>query len=235
MVHAGFSYVAVGRLPRSGSPWDRAIIAPVEALWRLHARPAGHEEGSHRLGPPWGESETAGASAIVVKPRSVADAYRLRARYRDAETMAVFPAEALVPMYLVLGDARDLMSLMGLVTQTLVVAAVLRAVFASLAHRRRQLGVLRALGASRRYVFLTVWLHVSVLVGLGAAAGLCLGWGGAWALSAVLHARTGVGLPVTISWTEVAAAASLAVAGALVAAIPSWHAYRQPVSALLRG
>ena len=64
-------------------------------------------------------------------------------------------------------------------TQALVVGAVLLAVFASLSQRRRQLGVLRALGASRRYVFLAVWLHVSFLVALGAGLGVLLGWGGA--------------------------------------------------------
>ena len=234
-LHTGFAYVAVGRLARSGSPWDRAIIAPVEALWRLHARPTGHAEGSLRLGPPWDEDRLAGASAIIIKPRSVADAYRLRARYRDSATMAVFPAEVLFDMYAVLGDARDLLWLVALATQALVVAAILLAVFASLSQRRRQLGVLRALGASRRYVFLAVWLHVSLLVALGAGLGVVLGWGGARALSAVLHARTGVSLPVALSWTEIGMAASLAAVGAVLAAIPSWHCYRQPVSSLLRG
>jgi ABC-type Fe3+/spermidine/putrescine transport system ATPase subunit len=227
-------HVAVGRLSRTGSPWDRAIVAPVEALWRLHARPTGHGEDAHRLGPPWEGSHLAGASAVVVKPRSVADAYRLRGRYRDAEIMAVFPAEVLVEMYAKLGDARDLLSLIGGVTQALVGGAVLLGVFASLTHRRRQLGVLRVLGASRRYVFLAVWAHVTLLVSSGAALGLLLGWGVAWALSGLLWAKTGVGLPVAISWTEVAAVVALVASGAMLALVPAWHAYRQPVSGLLR-
>jgi len=234
-VHEGFSYVAVGRLPRLGSAWDRAIVAPVESLWRLHSRPSGHREGSERLGPPWEGDQIAGASAIVVKPQSVADAYRLRARYRGAETMAVFPAEVLIDMYAMLGDARDLLWLIALVTQALVVAAVLLAVFASLSQRRRQLGVLRALGAARRYVFLAVWLHVSLLVALGAGGGLLMGWAGATVLSTALHARTGISLPVAISWPEIALVATLAAVGAFLAAIPSWLSYRQPVSSLLRG
>ena len=233
--HAGFSYIAVGRLARSGSPWDRAIIAPVEALWRLHARPTGHAEGSLHLGPPWDGARVAEVSAIVVKPRSVADAYRLRARYRDGEAMAVFPAEVLVQMYALLGDARDLLRVIAAATQALVVAAVLLTVLASLGQRRRQLGVLRALGASRWYVFLAVWLHVSLLVAMGALLGLGLGWAGARGLSAVLHARTGVSVPAAISTTELAMVAALTAVGLVLAAIPSWQCYRQPVRALLRG
>src|SRR5262249_54735053 len=41
-LHEGFRYVVVGRLPPLGTPWDRAVIAPVEAVWALHSRPGAH-------------------------------------------------------------------------------------------------------------------------------------------------------------------------------------------------
>jgi putative ABC transport system permease protein len=233
-VHEGFRYVVVGRMPRLGGPWDHAIVAPVEALWRLHARPTGHGAGVERVGPPWDGAELAGVSAIVVKPRSVADAYRLRARYREGETMAVFPAEVLVELYAMLGDARTLLSVFALATQALVIAAVLLAVFAAEATRRRQLGVLRALGASRVYVFVVVWLNVTAIVAAGAAGGLLLGWAGALGVSRLLQARTGVALPVAVGGQELALLAALIVLGILLAALPAWRSYRRPVSSLLR-
>ena len=148
--------------------------------------------------------------------------------------MAVFPAEVLVVLYGMLGDARDLLALIALATQGLVVLAVLLTVFATLAQRRRQLGVLRALGASRVYVFAAVWLHVTLLVASGAVVGLALGWGTATGLAAVLHAKTGVVLPVTISSREVALVAGLMAIGSGLALAPSWLSYRQPVSVALR-
>ena len=233
-VHGGFEYTVVGRMPRLGSPWDRAIVAPVEALWALHARPRGHAPGSERIGPPWDGAEVGGVSAVVVKPRSVADAYRLRTRHRNEQTMAVFPAEVLVELYGMLGDARDVLALIAVVTQVLVVLAVFLAVFASLAQRRRQLGVIRALGASRAYVFAAVWLHVTLLLVSGAVLGLALGWAGAQGLAALVHARTGLTLPVAIAGPEIAMTLALALIGAALAAIPSWRCYRQPVAASLR-
>ena len=233
--HTGFQYTVVGRMPGVGSAWDRAIVAPVEALWALHARPRGHPPGSEQIGPPWSAAHLSAVSAIVVKPRSVADAYRLRARHTDAQTMALFPAEVLVELYAVLGDARDVLALVALVTQALVVVAVLLAVVASLAQRRRQLGVIRALGASRFYVFAAVWLHVSLLVASGAVIGLGAGWLGARALSMVVHARTGIPVPVTISVQEVAMAFALAAIGAGLATVPAWRRCAEPVSAALRG
>ena len=152
--HADLTYSVVGRLPPLGTPWDRAILAPVEAVWWLHALPTGHRDdrppqpppaapdfSGVRLGAPWDAEPLGRVPAVVVTPASVGDAYRLRGAYRGAGTMAVFPAEVLVELYARLGDARDLLAAIALATQVLVVGAVLLAVFASL----------RSAAASLRY------------------------------------------------------------------------------------
>ena len=228
-------YVVVGRMPRMGTPWDRAIVVPVEAVWKVHGLSSGHADGNGRIGPPWDGADVPGTPAIAVKPKTVADAYKLRGKYRTEGTTAVFPAEVLVELYSLLGDARDLLAAISVATQALVLAAILLAVFASLALRRRQLAVLRALGASRGYVFAVVWTHVSLMILLGAGLGLCLGWLGAVALSAVLSARTGIALPVTLASQEIWMVVAVIGVGMLLAAIPSWSSYRHSVSSGLRG
>src|SRR5262249_494120 len=40
--HEGLTYVVVGRRPWLGSPWDRAILTSVEAVWAAHSLPTGH-------------------------------------------------------------------------------------------------------------------------------------------------------------------------------------------------
>ncbi len=180
-VHHGFDYTVVGRLPVTGTPWDNAIIVPVEAVWLVHALPSGHpaaatgeaadhdDEAENKIpiGPPWLEAEMPGVPAIVVKANSVGDAYRLRAELRRGGTTAVFPAEILLDLYSTLGDARDVLAMISIAAQALVVAAVLLAVFAVLAARRRQLAVLRALGASRSFVFALVWCQVMTMIAAG--------------------------------------------------------------------
>jgi putative ABC transport system permease protein len=240
--HAGFAYEVVGRMPELGNPWDRAILVPIEAVWWIHGQPTGHaanaglgdDFAAYEIGPPFDGERVHGVPAIVVKPEGVADAYVVRQRFRGEETMALFPAEVLVQLYNILGDVRALMAGIAVLTQVLVIGAVLLAVFASLAQRRRQIGVLRALGASRSYVFASVWLHVSLMVALGALLGLGFGYAGAWALSAIFAAETAISLPVALTLREVGLVAVLIVVGLLLALVPAIAVYRQPVAAALR-
>lgn len=250
-VHEHIHLTVVGRMSRQGTPWDRAIIGPIEASWAVHGLAGGvsfpaasvattdhvgraRDGAAPRVGPPWPAAELPGVPAIVVKPRTVADAYRLRARYGRGATMAVFPAEVLTELYARLGDARDVLALISIGTQALVIGAVLLAVFAALDQRRRKLAVLRALGASRMFVFATVWLQVMVMVVGGAVLGLALGAAGAFALSEILRQRTGITLPVAITAQELALALAIIAVGGVLAVIPAWSAYRQSVATALR-
>jgi putative ABC transport system permease protein len=232
-LHQGVEHRVVGRLPRLGTPWDRAILVPIEAVWRTHARPSGHPPGLERIGPPW-ETGPSGVSAIVVRPASVADAYRLRGRFRTSDSLAIFPAEVLMDLHATLGDARDLLAAIALLTQGLVVAAVMLAVLASQAQRRRLFGVLRALGASRAYVMAAVWIQVSALVAAGGLAGLVLGWAAALATSGMVQSRTGLTLTPTVAGPEIRLVGWLILVSALGALLPAWRAHRRPVASLLR-
>ena len=250
--HHEFSYTVVGRLPRQGNPWDKAIVGPIEAVWWVHALPVGHKLDDAKvwpagaagepdlsavpIGPPWDESELAGVPAIVVKPTSFAAAYSLRSTYRSAEhgTVAVFPAEVLVQLHARLGDIRDLVATISVMTQVLVIGAVLLAVLASLSQRRRLIGVVRALGASRAFVFATVWLNVALTLVAGALLGLLVGWGGAYAVSAIFAERTSISLPVAITGSELRLVALIILIGFLLATIPAARAYRSSVADALR-
>ena len=249
--HGGFSYRVVGRLPRLGNPWDRAIVAPIEAVWWVHALPLGHAIDEAKLypsgpdappdwsaiplGPPWVAAELTGVPAIVVKPTSFGAAYQLRQKYRSREgTMAVFPAEVLIQLYGLLGDVRDLVAVISVLTQVLVIGAVLLAVLASLAQRRRLIAVLRALGASRGFVFATVWLSVALMLGVASLLGLALGYVAALGLSRVFAAETSIALPVAIAAPELLLVLAIVLVGLLLATIPAALTYRGSVSAGLR-
>jgi putative ABC transport system permease protein len=244
-VHDSESFTVVGRLPVQGTPWDWAILVPVEAVWHAHGLSGSRSEFGGALGSSFqapveldeGASEqesNPGVPAIVVKPRGVAEAYQLRATYRTGQTQAFFPAEVLVELYQTLGDVRDAMSLLAWATQVLVIAAVWITVLMTLELKRSQLALLRAFGASRGFLFLGIWLHVEAMVLTGVVLGLGLGWLGAWGLSWGFAQQSGLFLPVRLSWPELQMALILLASGGVLGLLPGWSAYRRSVREALQ-
>src|SRR5262249_9311715 len=127
-----------------------------------------------------------------------------------------------------------LLAIVALLTQALVVAAVMLAVLAGQAERRRLFGVLRALGASRTYVFAAVRLHATCVITGGGLVGLGPRWQTAGLVCHVVRARTGLLVIAGVSAPEIRLVVTLIVAGAVAALVPAWRAHRQPVASLLR-
>lgn len=273
-VHEGTTYTVRGRLARTGSPWDRAILVPIEAVWQthgLHAGADGHDHAdadghgedvaaeAHAPGDPAardaGEAENhhgsldadapihadaitdpgaPGVPAIVVRGHTIADAYNLRQAYRHAPTVAVFPAEVLTRLYGTLGDVRSVVAAIALAAQALVAAAILLVAILHVVQRSRQIGALRAFGASRSVVFLIVWAEVAAIAAAGVATGIGLGWVVAHIVSARLQAASGLSFPVEFAPADLGLVLGLLATASLCAVVPAAIAYRRSPADALR-
>ena len=229
------SLLVVGRMRPTGTPWDNSVIVPIEFVWQVHDRPTGHAAGDARIGPPFEAARLPGVPAIVIAPDTINAAYGLRNLYRTPLSMAFFPAEVLVRLYEVLGQVSAVMGWLALATQGLVVIAMLAGVMAILTLHRRQFAVLRALGAPRRYIFLTVWMQIAFIAVSGALLGLLLGAGASRLVSQAITAATGIVLPTALGWNELALVGGMILFGILAATVPAAIAYRRPVLHSLTG
>lgn len=249
--HAVVRYTVVGRLAPTGTPWDKAILVPIEAVWAIHAdeeteqaagsgrpaEPAAAEKGPDLTAPidpaALSRPDAPGLPAILVKPRSIADAYKLRVDYRNADTLAVFPAEVLTRLYATLGDARLILSAVTAGAQGLVAAAILFVVTLHVMQRRRQIGALRAFGAPRPVVFAVVWLEAFLIVGAGMLAGFAIGYGAVRIFSGMIATRSGFMLPVELRGEDALTLGLMLAATAAASLLPAALAYRQsPANAL---
>lgn len=262
-VHAHMEYRITGRLAPTGTPWDRAILVPIQAVWDVHAdhhddeaEEDGHargeaEEHDHDHGHDHGhEGEAAarpvdetklaghdnpGVPAIVVKPKTIADAYNLRVEYRANEgTLAVFPAEVLTRLYGTLGDARQVLSAVAAGAQALVAAAILMVVAVHVLQRRRQIGALRAFGAPRAVVLAIVWLEAFVVLLAGLLAGFAIGYAGVRILSRRIGEASGIAMPVEFQPADGWMLLVLLCVAALATLVPALIAYRQTPAQALR-
>ena len=232
-VHSESPYTVVGRLPPTGTPWDQAILVPIESVWEIHGLGNGHLPGVERLGPPW-EAGAPGVPAIIVKPRSFAGAYQLRSRYRTASSTAVFPGEVLAGLFRTVGDVRGILSAMAAAAAVLVVASVVLAFNALVASRARDHAVLRAIGAPPGFVLAALWLELGAVLAAGVLAGVALGWAGAAVAGRMLGGAAGVRVEVVPGWGDGALALAVLAGGLLAAGLPALLGSRVPPGAGLK-
>ncbi len=238
--HANGRFTVVGRLPATGTPWDRAIIVPIEAVWASHDLLPAQEDAGHDTQENHDHEELAllpqkafadpalpGVSAIVVQPRSVADAYKLRGAWNNAASQAVFTGEVLVSLFATLGDVRGAMQAMAVGAQVVALAAAVLAAIFAVALRRRTLALMRALGAPRLYLLGGVWLLTALTLFLGATGGLALGRILASTLAAVVRAQAGLSLNVALQWPEYALVLAFFLVGSLCALVPAALVWRK--------
>ncbi|ULB12283.1 ABC transporter permease (plasmid) [Cereibacter azotoformans] len=232
--HDGFAYVVTGRMAPTGSPWDRAVLVPVEGVWEVHGLANGHPPDETRIGPPFDPSLMPGTPAILVQATDLWGNYALKSRFTRPDMMAFFPGTVLSQMHEVMRDLRTAMSVLATLTQVLVTLSVLTALLILVRLIARSLALLRALGAPARFVLATVWTYTAALVASGAVAGLAIGWGTAGALAAYLTDRTDVLVSARIGWSEIHLTAGFLGLTLVLALLPAWRAVGRSIVPDLR-
>lgn len=180
------------------------------------------------------DASSPGIPAVLVKPKTIADAYRLRQEYRSETTLAVFPGEVLTSLYGTLGDARSLLLAIAIGTQAIVIAAIVMVTVMHVGSRQRQIGALRALGIPRRSVIAIVWGELFALFLLGAALGAVIGYGAAMLISSTLAATTAVRMPVEFAREDIPLVIGFLLTAALVSIAPALAALRLSPARALR-
>ncbi len=231
----GFHIKVVGRMAPTGSPWDRALIVPVESVWDTHGLANGHAPEATHLGAPFDPEYFPGTPAIIVKADSLAGNYQLQSQFtRELETMAFFPGAVLSNLYRIMGDMRQAMSIMALVSQILVAVSVLLGLFILSRLFARQLGLLRAIGAPRRFVLAVVWSYAASLLLVGSLLGVGFGLAASEILGQIISARTQISVPTGLGWGEIHLVAAFVSATSLLSLIPALSVLRGSVLAAIR-
>ncbi len=212
-------YTVVGSLEPTNTPADRVIWIPLSGVQTM----GGHDPAL-----------AAAVSAVLLKFRAPTAGMMLDVgiNRRDTRMTLAYPIGVVVA---------DLFNRMGWVTRVLelvaylvaVVAAgsVLAGIHASLAARRRDIAILRSLGARRRTVGGVMLAEAGAIGALGAVGAGVVYLGLMSAAAVVVRAQTGVVIEVwawdAVLWVAPAGLVGLAVLGGVV---PAVAAYRTAVA-----
>ena len=187
-----------------------------------------HEDGHERHAAD--EATPDAITACLVGLRSRPLALRLQRfvnEYEGEPLMAIVPGATLQQLW----DLVGVVEIALISVAALVVAAGLigmtTTLLAGLAERRREMAVLRAVGAGRGWVFALLIVESAMLAAAAAVVGAAAAHGGMFAGRAALEDRFGLSLaggPPGLF--DLAVVAGVTLAGALAAAFPAWRAYR---------
>jgi len=234
--HEGVEYTVVGRMPMTGSPWDRAILVPVEGVWRVHNLPVGHGPNwDGTVGPPFEAEHFPGTPAVLVRADELWANYALRSEFQRSDVMAFFPGAVLAQLHALMGDVRQVMSILAVVTQVLVTAGVLTGLLILVRLYSQRLALLRALGAPARFAFAVVWSYAAALIAAGALLGLAVGYGATRAISRLITQRTDILVTTQLSWPELHLVAGFVSLTIILALLPAFTALSRDVVRDLRG
>lgn len=107
---------------------------------------------------------------------------------------------------------------------------VLVGLYNTIQGRRREIAILRALGARPAHVFSVVVLEAVLTALLGGVAGLALGHVGVAAAAPYLLETVGVLIGPALGMLDAGVLGGLVVLGALAGVLPAWRALRTPVA-----
>lgn len=242
-IHEEFEYTVVGILKPTGGSHDRAIFTDLIGSWIIHAHDR-RERESH--------VETTTQEDLIESDKKITGVYlRLITRdgsdtpanlpqvfdslRRDGSLTVAQPKQEIDGLFRIVGNIdRIFIAIAGVVMLSSGIAIML-ALYNSMEQRRRQIAVLRVLGASQGRVFGLV-LTESVFIGLlGCITGIALGLLGAvttaQAIKSTLHVVVSPALP---AHELIAVSIVTVVLSAIAGLIPAIRAYRTSVAENLR-
>lgn len=177
-------------------------------------------------------------TAILARSRGGQSVLSLVNNYRNTpDAMAVNPASEMREFFAtVLKGSSMVLLLLAILVSVVAAVSILVSIYNSIASRRREIAILRALGATRARILTLICLEAGTIGLIGSSIGVLMGMGLAGVASLLLAGKLGQGLNwASLNVNELlyfVAAIMLSVVAGLV---PALKAYATPVADHLVG
>jgi len=235
--HKDKPFTVVGILDKTGTPVDRTVHVSLEGIEAIHI--------DWQSGAPTGPAVTAEEALSMDLQPKVITAFlvgldskmatfglqRAINDYRGEPLLAILPGVALQELWGLMGTAETALLTISVFVVVTGLTGMLTVIWSGLNERRREMAILRSVGAKPRHIFQLMMLEAALL----AAAGVVLGVLMLYAMMAIIQPLLenyfglfiSIGLPTSSDFLILAA---VIVAGCLIGAVPAYRAYRLSLS-----
>ncbi|MDP6913811.1 MAG: ABC transporter permease [Verrucomicrobiota bacterium] len=213
------TYVVSGVMEQSNTPADRVIWIPIAGLQNM----AGHS------------AETASdVSAVLVKLRGKSSGMMMNQEFNlqgDVMTFAWPIADTMSKLFNKIAPVEMVLRAVAFLVALVAAGSILASIYNSMNERRREIAILRALGARRSTIFAIVVLEASGIAALGAVAGFVVDYVIMSAAAWLIRKETGIVLnPLEFQPVMVWAPLAMLSLGAVAGLVPAAKAYRTDVA-----
>ena len=237
--HDNKPFKVVGILEATGTPIDRSLNVSLPAIEAIHV---GWETGAKT---PLATIMTADRvrsldlkpdelTAMIVGLKSRGTVLKMQRdlnTYREEPLLAVIPGIALSQLWETVGIAERLLSAVSACVIAVGLVVILVSILTTLNERRREMAILRSVGAAPGDIFFLLVLEAAVIAFLGALLGLLVLYGGLMGLAPLIQARAGVSLvglgPGVFDLVVLVTLTGLA---SFMAMFPAWRAFRNALA-----
>ena len=233
--HVDKPFRIVGVLSPTGTPVDNTVHVSLAAIEAIHAD---WVAGMPLPGMAMTAEQVRGkdltprsVTAILVGLKSRIGVFQVQREVngqRDEALMAIIPGVALQQLWQMMAIAENVLAIVSWLVLLVAVVVMLTALLGSLNERRREMAILRAVGARPSQVFFLVVGESMLLTVSGLVVGVMLLYLGLASAGPWLSARFGLVMTLWPPQTkELVLMAMVLTVGALSGCWPAWRAYRQ--------
>lgn len=234
--HDDKPFTVVGMLKRTGTPVDRTLHIALAGMQAIHID---WQQGA----PAYGKQKVSAAQALHMdlQPKEItAMLVGLKSRmatfalqrevnqWRGEPLLAILPGVALQELWSLMGSAEQALFIISLFVVLTGLIGMLTAILTSLNERRREMAILRSVGARPWHIASLLILEAFTLALAGILTGVAFLYLAIAIAQAPLQSHYGLYLafsaPTVHEWQLLGA---VLVAGVLMGAVPAWRAYRQ--------
>jgi len=236
--HADKPFSVVGILARTGTPVDRTVHIGLDAMEAIHLDWQG---GAHLPGMSIPaeyvkkfDLAPKEVTAVILGLKSRAAVFAVQRHvdgYGDEALMAVLPGVALSQLWQVVGIGEKALLAVSALVVAVGLAGLVAVVLAGLNERRRELAILRSVGAHPRDILALLTLEGLGLTLAGAGLGFLLLTTLSLGLGPLMEAHFGLRLAATAPTSaELQLLAGVVGVGLVASLLPGWRAYRMSLA-----
>ena len=237
--HGNTPFRISGILSKSGTPSDRAVLVSMEAIEAIHV---GWETGNFQKDSVQQSPENLrkmklhpkAATALYVGLKSRMQTFSLQRwinTYPEEAITGVLPGVAFGQLWALIGNVETALLIISSMVVFVAILGMLISIMASLNERRREMAILRAIGASPIEIFTLLAFEALTLSILGIIAGFVSVFGAMLLLQPFLENITGLFIEIaTPSSREIVILGIILMASIVAGIIPAIRAYLTSLS-----